>query len=57
MKIKHKFILIFLVAILTLVFGVNVEARDTHLKKLDFNIVLHENGDMTVTETWDVSFS
>lgn len=58
MKIKHKLkIFIFLVAILTLILGVNVEARDTHLKRLDFNIVLHENGDMTVIETWDVSFS
>ncbi len=58
MKFKHSLkLIIFLVAILTLVLGVNVEARDTHLKRLDFNIVLHENGDMTVTETWDVSFS
>lgn len=55
MKIKG---LLFITIIITLLLlCVSVYAEDVHLDLLDIDAQLFENGDMSVKETWHVSFS
>lgn len=56
-KIYQKIIITLIFLISFLILGTTVSNASLHLKNLDFNVVINENGDMEVEETWNIRIS